>query len=273
VEAHVVNVSPDAYAHRGFGMDYQALPPADTYWLCEPDAVVDALLARLPGRTSDLRAAPSTAPAPVASDALSIRALAEAFNDVAQGRAITLARVPLGWHGSYRHFHGPLDYLGLEGGGGVGAGPGLTVGAALALKGSGRLPVAIMGDGDFLMGVTALWTAAHYALPCVIVVANNRSFYNDEMHQERVARARNRPVANKWIGQRIDGPDVDLAAMARAQGVEGIGPVQRVEDLRAALAQALDAAARGAAWVVDVRVLPGYDANPSGPASHARGSS
>ena len=105
------------------------------------------------------------------------------------------------------------------------AGPAFRVGAALALKGSGRLPVAICGDGDFLMGVTALWTAAHYRIPLLIVVANNRSFYNDEVHQERVARMRNRPVENNWIGQRIAEPDIDLAAMARAQGAPGFGPV------------------------------------------------
>src|SRR5262249_31342361 len=78
----------------------------------------------------------------------------------------------------------PLDYLGSDGGGGVGGGPGISVGAALALRGSGRLPVAVCGDGDFLMGVTALWTAAHYRIPLLIVVANNRSFFNDQLHQE-----------------------------------------------------------------------------------------
>ena len=41
-----------------------------------------------------------------------------------------------------------------------------------------------------------------------------------------MARQRNRPVANRWIGQRIADPDIDLAAMARAQGCVGIGPVQ-----------------------------------------------
>ena len=119
------------------------------------------------------------------------------------------------------------------------------MGAALALKGSGRLPVAIMGDGDFLMGVTALWTAAHYQLPCLILIANNRSFYNDEVHQERVARERGRPVENKWIGQRIGDPDIDLAMMARAQGAEGIGPITRVEDLAPAVERGL---ARSAGW-------------------------
>ena len=133
------------------------------------------------------------------------------------------------------------------------------------------LSVAVCGDGDFLMGATALWTAAHYRIPLLIVTANNRSFYNDEVHQERVARMRGRPVENKWIGQRIDTPDIDLAAMGRAQGAQGFGPITTRSALHEALAQALDAAARGAVCVVDVRVLPGYDASPSGPASHQRG--
>jgi thiamine pyrophosphate-dependent acetolactate synthase large subunit-like protein len=124
-----------------------------------------------------------------------------------------------------------------------------------------------MGDGDFLMGVTALWTAVHYGIPCLILVANNRSFYNDEVHQERVARERGRPVENKWIGQRIGEPDIDLAMMARAQGAEGIGPVTRAEEIAPAIARGIEAVKRGAVCVVDVRVLPGYDANPSGGAS------
>ena len=37
---------------------------------------------------------------------------------------------------------------------------------------------------------------------------------------------RNRPVENRWIGQRITEPDIDLAAMARAQGAHGFGPVE-----------------------------------------------
>jgi len=170
----------------------------------------------------------------------------------------------LGWNGEYRHFRHPLDYIGLEGGGGVGAGCGLVIGAALGLKGSGRIPVAIMGDGDFLMGVTALWTATHYHIPCLLVVCNNRSFYNDEAHQERVARMRGRPVENKWIGQRINEPDIDLAMLAVAQGAKGIGPVTAPEQLRSAIAQGVRAVMDGEVCVIDARVRPGYDAEISG---------
>src|SRR5262249_43503967 len=146
----------------------------------------------------------------------------------------------------------PLDYLGSNGGGGVGGGPGISVGAALALRGSERLPVAVTGDGDFLMGVTALWTAVHYRLPLLIVVAHNRSFFNDEMHEERPAVVRGRPPQNRWIGQRISEPDVDLAAMARAQGAQAFGPVRDAADLLAVYTQAIAAVDAGGVAVVDV---------------------
>ena len=126
------------------------------------------------------------------------------------------------------------------------------------MRGIGRLPVAVCGDGDFLMGVTALWTAVHYSIPLLIVVANNRSFFNDELHQERVARTRNRPVENRWIGQRIADPEIDLARMAEAQGAMGFGPVSEAAELATVFAPAIEAVEGGAVAVVDVRVAPGY---------------
>ena len=36
---------------------------------------------------------------------------------------------------------------------------------------------------------------------------------------------RNRPVDNKWIGQKMLDPEIDLAALARAQGARGFGPI------------------------------------------------
>jgi thiamine pyrophosphate-dependent acetolactate synthase large subunit-like protein len=268
VGAKVIRVSVDAHIHRGWSMDYQGLPPSDVYLMCEPDVAVPLL-------TEAVRARPAavlkkTELEKTQGDAVSIRALAEAFNELTDGMDVSLSKLPLGWNGAYRHFRHPLDYLGADGGGGVGAGPGLTVGAALALRGSGRLVAGIMGDGDYLMGVTALWTATHYKLPCLMVVANNRSFYNDEMHQERVARERGRPVENKWIGQRIDEPDIDLAAMAKAQGAVGIGPVREISQLKSSLKEAIAHVKGGSVCVVDVRVVPGYDAPMSGAATPTR---
>ena len=274
----VISASLDAQLARGWSKDHFGLPPVDVYLACDPDIVVPQLVASLPVRaapsTDDSRALASRAASSTAAgmpagsrDAserraypdttLTLAMLADAVNAATRDIDVCVTALPLGWHGSYRHFRNPLDYIGLEGGGGVGAGPGIAVGAALALKGSGRLPLAIVGDGDFLMGVTALWTAAHYRLPCIIVVANNRSFYNDELHQERVAKARGRTVANKWIGQRIRDPDIDLAAMARAQGAHGIGPVTSTAALADALAEGLRHAAEGAVVVIDACIVPG----------------
>ncbi|TAK82366.1 MAG: thiamine pyrophosphate-binding protein [Betaproteobacteria bacterium] len=269
ISAKIIRVSVDAHLHRGWSADYQGLPPSDVYLMCEPDVAVPLLLE-----------AARTRPAAVnqkqeiflkEDDAVSIRALARVFNELTEGMEVCISKLPLGWNGAYRHWHHPLDYLGADGGGGVGAGPGLTVGAALALKGTGRMVVGIVGDGDFLMGNTALWTAAHYKLPCLFLVANNRSFYNDELHQERVAKERGRPVENKWIGQRIDEPDIDLAMMARSQGAVGIGPVRHLNELKDSIRQAIEHVKAGAVCVVDVRVMPGYDTHMSGaPASAAR---
>ena len=268
IGAKVIRVSVDAHIHRGWSMDYQGLPPADAYLMCEPDAAVPLLLEQVKSRPAAVL--PKQEFPAGKDDVVSIRTLAKAFNELTGGVEVCISKLPLGWNGAYRHFRHPLDYLGADGGGGVGAGPGCTVGAALALKGTKRMVVGIMGDGDYLMGVTALWTATHYKLPCLILVANNRSFYNDELHQERVARERGRPVENKWIGQRIDEPDIDLAAMARAQGAVGIGPVKEVSELRSSLEEAIAHVKRGEVCVVDVRVMPGYDAPMSGAATPAR---
>jgi thiamine pyrophosphate-dependent acetolactate synthase large subunit-like protein len=269
VSAKVILVSPDAHSHRGWSMDYQGLPPADVYMMCEPDPVVPLLLSAVKPRTASI---PARSEAPGGQDsAVSIRALANAFNEATKNIDVCLARLPLGWNGAYRHFRHPMDYLGGDGGGGVGAGPGLVVGTGLALKGQKRMAAGILGDGDFLMGVTAVWTAAHYKIPCLMLIANNRSFYNDELHQERVAKERGRPVENKWIGQRIDEPDIDLAAMARAQGAEAIGPVRSVGELKPAVDKAVTAVKDGKVCVVDIRVVPGYDTNMSGaPAAAAK---
>jgi thiamine pyrophosphate-dependent acetolactate synthase large subunit-like protein len=110
------------------------------------------------------------------------------------------------------------------------------------------------------MANTAIWTAAHYQIPCLFVICNNRSFFNDELHQERVAKERSRPVENRWIGMRIGDPDIDLAAMAKSMGAVGIGPVTKPGDLQPAVEKGLETVQKGGLCVIDARVLPGYDA-------------
>jgi thiamine pyrophosphate-dependent acetolactate synthase large subunit-like protein len=267
VGARIIQASLDAQLHNGFGMEHLTLPAVDVNLACDADTAAAALLTPLRARLGSQPAAPpgqSPAPTPqpdhsVADGAIGVRDLAAAINAIVAEQETCLIRVNLGWPADMTRYNHPLDYLGGDGGGGIGAGPGLAVGAALALQGSGRLPLAVLGDGDFIMGVSAIWTAVHRKIPLLIVLANNRSFFNDEMHQERMARNRGRPVENRWIGQRMDEPRIDLAAMARAQGAEALGLISDGRALLPALRDAVAKTRAGSVVVVDVEVRAEYD--------------
>jgi len=133
----------------------------------------------------------------------------------------------------------PNQFLGASGGAGLGYGPGASIGAALALKGSGKLPVAIQSDGDMLMTSSALWTAAKHRIPLLMVMHNNQSYYNSEEHGIEVAKFRSRPVENAGIGTHVDDPAIDFATMARSFGVSGEGPVRNPAELRPAVERGL----------------------------------
>src|SRR6266852_2638740 len=261
-KAKIINVSADFHIHNGWSMDYEGLPPVDLQLPTTPDEAVPKLLAALGGAKARKPAAVKARAETYqpASGPLRVDDLARSLKAAVGEREVTLTHLPLSWNGATWPFRHPLDYIGSEGGGGVGGGPGISVGAALALKGSGRLPIGICGDGDYCMGVTAIWTAVHYRIPLLIVVCNNRSFFNDELHQERVARIRNRPPENRWIGQRISDPDIDCAALGRAQGAVGFDPVTKTRDLVPTFENAIAAVEQGRVAVVDVRVEPGYSA-------------
>ncbi len=160
------------------------------------------------------------------------------------------------WPEGIWDFDGAGRYLGHSGGGGVGYGPGAFVGGALAARDDGRLGVGIIGDGDLLMGAGALWTACHYGIPLLMVVNDNSSFYNDEPHQTQVARERDRPTENSWIGMRISDPPVAIADLARSYGCWAAGPVEDPDQLAAALADGVREALGGRVAVVHVRTAP-----------------
>ncbi|OAP55184.1 hypothetical protein AYL99_10884 [Fonsecaea erecta] len=267
----VVHISMDSILYNGWCKDHFAVPPTDVPVFADPDRTLSALLAGIksakiqPKAWSDVEATkrlPPPSMPDVPEDKILMGHLAsnlfEALGNANQ--EYCLIRLPYGWRGYDLNATGPLSFLGLDGGAGIGSGPGQTVGSALALKDSGRLAVSILGDGDFLMGGNALWTAAHCRLPCLILVANNRSFYNDEVHQERVARARDRPWQNKGIGQQITDPTPDLNTFAKSLGLTVPGPcVTDRKDLPGMMAKAVKLAQEGHSVVIDIAILPdGY---------------
>jgi benzoylformate decarboxylase len=267
----IIHCSVDSYRTNGWSMDHQALPAVDIPIHAEPDQFILQLLDEIGSdKSSKTKTRPEpkglshwneriTPTAPTSRQAsMTLWEMAMAVRDFAKNRQVTFARLPIGWPGEAYEFDGPLSFLGNDGGGAVGTGPGHTIGAALALKDSGRLTIGVIGDGDYLMGVNALWTAAHLEIPVMIVVADNRSYFNDEMHQERVAEMRGRPAQNRWIGQRIDAPRVDLVAMARAQGFEADAPVTTTDALAKSLKRGAEIVNRGGRYFIDSVVEPGY---------------
>jgi thiamine pyrophosphate-dependent acetolactate synthase large subunit-like protein len=130
---------------------------------------------------------------------------------------------------------------------------GISIGVALAHKGSGRLVVDLQPDGDLMFDLGALWIAAYHRIPMLAVMFNNRAYYNDWEHQERIAHARGTDVARAYIGMEIDKPAPDFAAAARSMGWHGDGPVDDPELVQQAVRRAAEVVLReGRPALVDV---------------------
>lgn len=112
------------------------------------------------------------------------------------------------------------------------------------------VPIALTGDGAFLMGPQVLATAVEYGTPGVWVIINNKELGIEKKGAGR-AFGRNHP----WIFFRTpDGEpyNPDFVAMARSFGGDG-ERVERVEDLPGALDRAI---ASGKPYVLDVDTDP-----------------
>ena len=134
----------------------------------------------------------------------------------------------------------PEQLCGGGRGAGLGQAAGAAVGASLAFKDVGRLCLSVIGDGDMLYTPSALWTASHMKVPLLTIVNNNRSYGNDEGHQEYVARARGRPIENKGVGIYIEDPNTNFVKLAESFDVEGFGPVEDPNKVREVLQRAAD---------------------------------
>jgi acetolactate synthase-1/2/3 large subunit len=128
---------------------------------------------------------------------------------------------------------------------------GISIGVALAHRDQKRLVVDLQPDGDLMYDAGALWTVAKHRIPMLVVMYNNRAYYNDWEHQIRMARLRGTPVDRAHIGMDMDDPAPDFAAMARSMGWYAEGPFVSAEDLPAALARAIGEVKAGRPALLD----------------------
>ena len=171
--------------------------------------------------------------------------LAAALRRAARGRPVSLLHLPLSWDGGSWPFRHPLDYLGSDGGGGIGGGPGIAVGAALALRGTG--PVA---GGDLRRWRLPDGRRPRYGRRCIPHPAADRSWRTTSRSSmtrstrsalPACAAGRSTTVDRELLSRscRSSGP-----ASARAQGPPGFGPVSRRGRAAPALPHAIAACRR-----------------------------
>jgi acetolactate synthase-1/2/3 large subunit len=121
----------------------------------------------------------------------------------------------------------------------------------LGHRDKGRLVIDIQPDGDLMFDAGALWIAAKHNFPMLIVMYNNRAYYNDWEHQIRMAQLRKTDVAKAHIGMDLCDPDPDFAGLARAMGWYGEGPIDRAEDVQPALRRAIARVKAGQPALID----------------------
>jgi thiamine pyrophosphate-dependent acetolactate synthase large subunit-like protein len=276
-DARVIAISLDDYAVRSWAQTFQSLAPVDLPIAADAALALPALVAavearlthdrvaverrqraeRIAARHAALRAEwHAAATLERASKPLAPAALAaevwEAIKDedwvLANGTGKGWARRLWDWQ--------PARAYGGSGGAGLGYGLPAALGVALAHRGTGKLCVNLQADGDLLYVVSGLYTAAHHRLPLLTVMFNNRTYGNDEEHQEAMAKARGRPVENKVVGIRLDDPAPDFARIAQGFGVHAEGPLDQADAVGPALRRALRVVKDGRPALVDVLTRP-----------------
>ena len=71
------------------------------------------------------------------------------------------------------------------------------------------------GDGDFMMGPGAMWTAAHHKIPLLMVIHNNRAWHQETMSVQIMASRRSRHPERGRIGTVITDPNINYAKARR----------------------------------------------------------
>ena len=273
-DAKIINVSLDDLLVRAWATDFNKLREADLMIMADTSVFLPELVRRLTAekKLGDLKddiarrradwgkiyedkkaALEKELTAKWDEKPVSMTRIYAEINEALKGEDWVLTN---GGSQSKENFYLPAakfnQILGKYKGGGLGYGLPASLGAALAHKGSGKFCVNIQPDGDLLFTVSALWTAVHHQIPLLSIVCSNRSYFNDEEHQERIAIVRNRPVENKTIGIRIEDPNVDFGAMARTYGCWGAGPIIEPKDLIKTLREAVKVVKSGKPALVDV---------------------
>jgi acetolactate synthase I/II/III large subunit len=245
-----------------WAMDYQRLAHADLRILADTTIAIPALTNLLKGRVpkrdawfADLRsrahkhwqeeakqdwdASPITLP----------RLATEVWNAIKSEDWVLSAGTLDDWARQIWDFDKPYRHAGKSLG--TATQIGISLGVALAHRDARRLVVDLQPDGDLMFDAGALWVAAKHRIPLLVVMYNNRAYYNDWEHQIRMAKLRGTPIERAHIGMDMVDPAPDFASMAKAMGWYAEGPIDRPADVAPALRRAIERVHAGQPALLD----------------------
>ena len=139
---------------------------------------------------------------------------------------------------------------------GVGFASPAAVGAALAHRKYGRVPIHVQNDGDLMYAPGVLWTAAHHKIPMLSLMHNNRAYHQEVMHVQRMCDRHQRGIANASIGTTLLEPNIDYAKLAASMGWYSEGPITDPKDLGPALKRAVARVKAGEPALIDAVTQP-----------------
>src|SRR5256885_2081799 len=250
-----------------WAMDYQRLAHADLRILADTTLAIPALTALLKGKVRREPAAERRAAAEAlgrkargewerearedwdASPITLPRLATEVWNAIKGEDWVLTANTLEDWTRILWDFDQPYRHPGKSLG--TATQLGISLGVALAHREAKRLVVDIQPDGDLMFDAGALWVAAKHRIPMLVVMYNNRAYYNDWEHQIRMAKLRGTPEERAYIGMDMDDPAPDFAALAKSLGWYAEGPIDKPADVAGALKRAIAKVKAGQPALID----------------------
>ncbi len=120
--------------------------------------------------------------------------------------------------------------------------------------------VSVVGDGTAMYTIQGLWSAAHYDVPLVLVVMNNREYAACKRGIDRVVAG----GGDSYVGMDLTDPEIDFIGLGRSLGVE-TRSAGSTDELSAAVSEAL---ASGAPTLIDAAVAGTRDEGAETRAEH-----
>jgi thiamine pyrophosphate-dependent acetolactate synthase large subunit-like protein len=129
---------------------------------------------------------------------------------------------------------------------GYALGWGIGAGLGVKIAQPDRQVVSMVGDGAMLFGqIEALWTAARYEIPVIIIVFNNHSYDGERGRIQLLSQlARKDKAAWKDMSCYLGNPDINYVDIAKGFEIAG-SKLEKPSQIKKAMKRAIDATREG----------------------------